>query len=77
MKTLFGILVGLVLMSLISCVEPTSTPTSVGFAESNFKILEENLRVSAGRLSIYKYGNDTVYIVEGHNSSSPVGVTLK
>lgn len=78
MKQLLGILLGLVLLSLASCVEQQPPiPTALGVKQSDFKILQENLRVTAGRLSIYKYGNDTIYIVEGHNSSSPVGVTLK
>lgn len=78
MKQLLGILLGLVLLSLASCVEPQPPiPTAVGFKQSDFKKLEEGIRLPGGRLSIYKYGNDTIYFVEGANSSSPVGITIK
>lgn len=76
MKTLFGIIVGLVLMSLISCVEPEATPTSEGIKESKLQQLDR-FRVQGGYITIYKYGNDTLYFVEGATSSSPVGITVK
>ena len=79
MKTLFGILVGLVLMSLISCREPQATPTSDGVpvSVSNFKKVADRLEISSGYVSVYTYGDDTLYIVEGRSSSFPVGITVK
>lgn len=77
MKTLLGILLGLVLLSLASCEEPQqSTPTSQPYKESNLQKVE-SFRIDGGRLTIYKYGNDTLYFVEGATSSSPVGITVK
>ena len=76
MKTLLGILLGLVLLSLVSCEEPQSTPTSQPYKESNLQKVE-SFRIDGGRLTVYKYGNDTLYFVEGATSSSPVGITVK
>ena len=76
MKTLLGILLGLVLLSLASCEEPISTPTSEGVKEPNLHELDR-FRVVGGTITIYKYGNDTLYFVEGATSSSPVGITVK
>ena len=76
MKTLLGILLGLMLLSLASCEEPQATPTSGGVKESNLQQLDR-FRIQGGTLTVYKYGNDTLYFVEGANSSSPVGITVK
>ena len=78
MKTVLGILVGLVLMSLISC-EPRITQTEqvVPTSISNFKKVADRLEISSGYVSVYTYGNDTLYIVEGRGQSYPVGITVK
>ena len=78
MKQLLGILLGLMLLSLISC-EPQSTPTSedVPTSVSNFKKVADRLEISSGYVSVYTYGNDTLYIVEGRSQSYPVGITVK
>jgi hypothetical protein len=79
MKTLLGIITGLVLMSLISCSEQQAVITSEynHNAESKFKKLEEKIQISSGYISVYKYGEDTLYIVEGRGQSYPVGITIK
>ena len=79
MKTLLGIIVGLVLMSLISCREPQATPTWEGVptSVSNFKKVADRLEISSGYISVYTYGDDTLYIVEGRGQSYPVGITFK
>lgn len=79
MKTLLGILLGLVLLSLASCTEPTATPTSEGVpvSISNFKKVADRLEISSGYVSVYTYGTDTLYIVEGRGQSYPVGITVK
>lgn len=77
MKTLLGIIVGLALMSLISCREPQATPTSDGVPVSNFKKVADRLEISSGFISVYTYGTDTLYVVEGRSSSYPVGITVK
>lgn len=78
MKTLLGIITGLVLMSLISC-EPRITQTEqvVPTSVSNFKKVADRLEISSGYISVYTYGNDTLYVVEGRSSSYPVGITVK
>ena len=78
MKTLFGILVGLMLMSLISCESRiTQTEQVVPTSVSNFKKVADRLEISSGYVSVYTYGNDTLYIVEGRSSEFPVGITVK
>ena len=77
MKTLLGILLGLVLLSLASCEEPQSTPTNGYVPKSKFKKLDDRLSISSGYVSVYTYGTDTLYIVEGRSSSYPVGITVK
>jgi len=78
MKTLLGIIIGLVLMSLISC-EPQNTQTEhvVSESVSNFKKVADRLEISSGYVSVYTYGDDTLYIVEGRSQSYPVGITVK
>ena len=77
MKTLLGIMIGLVLLSLISCEEPSSVKTSEYNGYSKFKKLEDRLPISSGYVSVYTYGTDTLYIIEGRSSSYPVGITIK
>ena len=78
MKTLLGIIIGLVLMSLISCEPQSSQEVQVvaPVMESNLKSLDV-FDIPSGRLTVYSYGDDTLYVVEGRNSSYPVGVTVK
>ena len=78
MKTLLGIIVGLVLMSLISCEpQPTqSVQVAPSIVESNLKPLDV-FDIPSGRLTVYSYGDDTLYVVEGRNSSYPVGISVK
>lgn len=71
---------GCLLLLFSSCEEYTvseptqTTETHIG---SDFKRLKENIRIPAGKLSIYTYGPDTLYVVEGASQSYPVGVTVK
>jgi hypothetical protein len=77
MKTLLGIIVGLVLLSLTSCVKHKQTPTSDPIVESKFKNLDDKLETEGAYISVYTYGNDTLYVVESKSSSTPVAVSVK
>lgn len=71
---------GFLLLLFSSCEEyrisePTQTNTT--YIKSDFKRLEENIRIPAGKLSIYTYGPDTLYVVEGASQNYPVGVSVK
>ncbi len=77
MKTLLGFIIGLVLLTLISCEEPQSTPTNGYVPETKFKKLDDRLPISSGYVSVYTYCTDTLYIIEGRSSSYPVGITIK
>ena len=78
MKTLLGIIVGLVLMSLISCEPQTAQSSQVvtPIVESKLKSLDV-FQIPSGQLTVYTYGSDTLYVIKGLNSSYPVGITIK
>lgn len=45
--------------------------------ETKFQVLEENVQIKSGYISVYLYGTDTLYVVEGRSSSYPIGVSVK
>ena len=72
--------------SLQSC-EIQQRPDARPFGNDNIPVSTNNNQlklevvgkydISAGWLYVYKLGNDTLYIVEGTSSSSPVSLTIK
>ena len=69
----------LIAIAFVAACRPSSdaVPTSIPIRESKFKKLEERIDITSGFISIYTYGNDTLYVVEGSSSSYPVGITIK
>ena len=51
-------------------------PTSSDSSKPNLIVLGK-YDVSGGWLNVYKFGNDTLYLAEGTNSSYPISVSVK
>lgn len=68
------------MISLVGCANEPSTQTVVqqqNVKPSNLKVLEEDVRISSGKLSIYTYGDDTLFVMEGYSQSYPVSIQIK
>lgn len=76
---MYRILSAVLILLIASCKQPTEAiPTSDPIkSESNFKKIKERIEITSGYLSVYVYGTDTLYIVEGNSSSYPVGIAIK
>lgn len=69
----------LIAIAFVTACRPSSdpVPTSLPIEKSKFKKLEERINIASGFISVYTYGDDTLYVVEGSSSSYPVGITIK
>lgn len=77
-----------IIFSFIACQEVGGEPvptqsgnqnvdTTLNRKDAGFRVLKDKINISSGHISIFVYGEDTLYVVEGRSSSYPVGIAIK